>query len=90
MNVSEILASVPDIIELIALFLMALTVLATLVVRITPSKSDDEKVAALAEKLMKAISYLPTIGINPRTKKLEEAYKELQEKQKQDDSQKAG
>lgn len=57
----------------------ALVIIATIVVRFTPSKEDDLKVQGLAAKFFRFMAYLPTIGINPRTKKLEEAYKELAE-----------
>ena len=59
----------------------AISILATVVVRLTPSKSDDEIVYGAAAKFWKFVSYLPTIGINPRTQKLEEAYKELKGEQ---------
>lgn len=77
----EILQKIPDFIQLFALLGMVLTILATIIVRLTPSKVDDEKVDAFALKIMKALSWLPTIGINPRTQALEQAYKELKEKQ---------
>jgi len=73
----EILAKIPDIIQIIALVGMVLTLVATVVVRFTPSKLDDEVVAGLAGKLIKVLQWLPTIGVNPRTKALEEAYKEI-------------
>lgn len=75
----QILVKVPDYVQLIALLGMVLSILATVVVRITPSKLDDEKVGVWTEKVAKAIAWLPTLGINPRTKALEEAYKQLKE-----------
>ena len=75
----QILVKIPDYVQLIALLGMVLSILATVVVRITPSKLDDEKVSVWTEKVAKAIAWLPTLGINPRTKALEEAYKQLKE-----------
>jgi hypothetical protein len=72
-----LLEKIPDIIQLIALLGMALSVLATILVRITPSKADDEKVDAIVQKFQKVLHWLPTIGVNPNTKKLQEAYEEL-------------
>lgn len=63
----------PAILELLG----ALAVAATIIVRVTPSETDDEKVSKAVAMLLKVISWMPTIGINPRTKKLEEALKEL-------------
>lgn len=57
--------------------LVALMVLATIVVKLTKSSADDVMVDSFSNKLLKAMSYLPTIGVNPRTKHLEEALKEL-------------
>jgi ATP adenylyltransferase/5',5'''-P-1,P-4-tetraphosphate phosphorylase II len=79
---SEILGMIPDFIEAFALIGMCVSILATVVVRLTPSKVDDEKVGAMVVKFQKALSYLPTIGINPRTQLLEQQLKEIQEKLK--------
>jgi hypothetical protein len=76
----EFLAKIPDIIEVFALLGMVLSILATVVVRLTPSKLDDEKVSSLTAKFVKVLQWLPTIGVNPQTKKLEEAYHELKVK----------
>lgn len=62
---------------IIAQVLGLLTIGATIVVRLTPSKIDDEKIDGIAAKIWKYINYLPTLGVNPRTKKLEEAYKDM-------------
>lgn len=84
-----ILEKVPDYVQMAALVLAALVIFATVVVRITPSKTDDEAVGKIGQVIMRAIAWLPTIGINPRTQKLEEAYKELLENQKSKESQNA-
>lgn len=77
----ELLMKVPDIVQVIALIGMAVSLLATVIVRITPSKTDDEKVSEVVAKFMKVLAWLPTIGVNPQTKKLQEAYEELKAKQ---------
>lgn len=77
----ELLMKVPDIIQVIALLGMVVSILATIVVRLTPSTTDDEKVSAIITKFMKVLQWLPTIGVNPQTKKLQEAYEELKAKQ---------
>jgi len=50
---------------------------------LTPSKIDDEYASKFGAFMIKALAFLPTIGINPRTKALEEAYKELKADQTQ-------
>lgn len=77
----DILAKIPDWIEVVALALMSLTILATVIVRVTPSTADDEAVSGIAKWIIKVVQFLPTIGINPKTKKLEEAYEELKQKE---------
>lgn len=77
---NELLQKIPDIVQLIALVGMAVSVLATILVRLTPDKADDEKVDAFIQKFQKVLHWLPTIGLNPNTKKLQEAYDELKAK----------
>lgn len=79
---SELLGKIPDFIEAFALLGMVVSIGATILVRLTPSKTDDEKVGKVVEKLQKLLSYLPTFGINPRTQLMEQQLKELQEKLK--------
>lgn len=76
----NIIQQIKDYLPLVLQALGGLVILATAVVRITKSKNDDVAVNSIANKFFKAVSYLPTIGINPRTQKLEEAYKELKVK----------
>ena len=73
----ELLLKLPMYAEMIAQFLGALAIFATVIVKITPSKSDNATVRAIADKIFKLISYLPTIGINPKTKEIQEAYDKL-------------
>lgn len=78
---TEILAKIPDLIQVIALIGMAVSILATLLVRLTPSKVDDAAVSKVTGFFVMALQWLPTIGVNPQTKKLEEAYAELKAKE---------
>lgn len=69
--------------EYLPLFLQGLgglVIFATAVAKATPNPKDDGMVDNVANKLFKVISYLPTVGMNPRTKKIEEAYKGMKEK----------
>lgn len=68
-KVKEILALIPDIIA-------SIVVAATVLVRVTPTKKDDAAVLSLGSKVWKAIQWLPTIGVNPQTKALKQAYEE--------------
>ena len=54
-----------------------LVIVATIAVRLTPSKGDDESVGKVAKYFFRLLQFLPTIGVNPQTKKIEEAYKDL-------------
>jgi hypothetical protein len=71
----------PELIAKIELgleLLGALVVFATIVVKLTPSKSDNAVVAKIADYIFKVFKYLPTLGVNPKTKELEEALKKHQ------------
>lgn len=81
----ELLLKVPDFVQVIALLLMALVILATLIAKLTPTTKDDEFVEGAASKVLKLIAWLPTFGINPKTKKLEEAYQELKAEKAKDE-----
>lgn len=76
----ELLLKIPDFVQVFALLGMVISILATVVVRITPSTTDDEKVNSIVAKFLKVLHWLPTIGVNPQTKKLQEAYEELKAK----------
>lgn len=77
----ELMGSLPEKLKLVAEVLGLLCVVATVVVRLTPDPKDDEKAGKIVDILLKVINYLPTIGVNPRTKKLEAVVKEYQEKE---------
>lgn len=52
-------------------------IIATVVVRITPSETDNVKVAKISGFILKVMGYFPTLGKNPRTKKLEKVYGDI-------------
>ena len=66
--------------ELVFEVIGVLAVVATVIVQLTPDPEDDGKVKKVSDAIFKIISYLPTFGINPRTKKMEEALKEKENK----------
>ena len=71
--IDKIMDAVPYVLQALG----ALVVAATAVVRITPDNKDDIVADSVGNKFFKFVSYLPSLGINPRTQKVEEAYKEL-------------
>lgn len=73
----KLLVLLPDWVQVISVALSSIMILATVIVRLTPSKEDDTKVAKIASMVFKIISYLPTLGMNPNTKKLKEYYDEM-------------
>ena len=68
---------IPGYILILCQVLGGLVILATIIVRLTPSKDDDIKVNSLRVKFLRFLGWLPTIGVNPKTKKLEEYLKSL-------------
>jgi len=76
----DILLKVKEFAPIILEVLGALVLVATVIVRATPSPADDASVSSIAQKFFKVVNYLPTLGINPRTKKIEETYNELKNK----------
>jgi hypothetical protein len=66
-----------EILNDLALFVFALTIVATIVVRITPDKADDVKIDLLIQRIHALFQYLPTWGVNPKSKALQEAYKQV-------------
>ncbi len=57
-------------IEMAGVFTLGITILATIVVRITPSKKDDARMNKIRAVLDRVLIMLPTFGTNPKTKKL--------------------
>jgi hypothetical protein len=54
----------------------ALCLFATIVAKMTPSPKDDEVVGKVYGYLLKLIQFLPTLGVNPQTQKIQEALEE--------------
>lgn len=72
--IQTFLANVKPIIEMLSYFIFLLVLLATLLVRITPTPKDDAQVSNFARIFLKILHWLPTFGINPQTQKLLEFY----------------
>lgn len=62
-------------IEFVLEVLGAITICATVIVRLTPNPKDDGVVKKISDVLFKVIEYLPTLGVNPKTKEMKEALK---------------
>ena len=73
--------ALPEKVKLAAEILGIICLVATVIVRITPNPKDDGKVSKIAKIIFTIINYLPTLGINPRTKKLEAAVAEYGKKE---------
>lgn len=67
-------------VQVLSQAVFGLVIMATVVVRITPSKSDNEKLDKVLKALNKALSWAPTFGVNPNTKKLQEWVDENKDK----------
>lgn len=78
-----LIEQIPFYVKGAALILSSLVLFATAIARITKTKKDDVAVGKFREIVFKIIKFLPTIGINPETKKIEENLKELKEKDAQ-------
>ena len=76
------LSMVTHYIELLSQAALGIMVIASVVVRLVPGDKDDIALENWKDKLLKVISYLPTLGINPRTKKLEAALADLKKEEK--------
>ncbi len=72
-NLVQYLPLVEDILSIIG----AITVLATFLVKLPIFKRFENEVGAVASYFLKIVRWLPTIGVNPRTKLLEKQLEEL-------------
>lgn len=72
----DLLVKAQEVLGVAPVLLLAVVVVATLVVRLTPSPKDDAAVGKVSALLLKVCAWLPTIGVNPETKKLKEALEE--------------
>lgn len=71
----EIVAKLPTILEQVSIYLSVLVVIATALVRLPPLAKHSDKVDGVVGFLNKILKWMPTIGVNPQTKKLEEKVK---------------
>lgn len=65
-----------QILDGISHLVFGLVLVATVIVRLTPTKADDKKLDEILKKAHKFMAYLPTVGRNPRTKELEKKEEE--------------
>lgn len=64
----------PEILGQLAQFLGFATMVATGFARLTPTPKDDAYVRGISKSIWNVIDFLPTVGINPRTKDLKRNY----------------
>lgn len=57
-------------------------VIATTIAYLTPSTKDDELVGKAKVLWLKMIAFLPTVGVNPETKRLKEKLEALETNKK--------
>lgn len=69
---SDLIAKIQEYYPSLLQLIGAIAVIATVIVRI-PGVNGDAKVDDIVGKIFKVLNWLPTIGVNPRTKKLEDA-----------------
>ena len=70
------MTTVIQYIDSIANVVLSLTVLATMLVRIPALQKYADEVDGFARMLLKICARLPTFGVNPYTKRLNEYYKQ--------------
>lgn len=71
----------PELIELLEHILAtfgAFVLLASMIVKFTPSKKDDEVMNKVVAYFIKVMDTLRTLGVKPKTKEIEEALKKHQ------------
>jgi hypothetical protein len=61
---------IKEILDLVSHVLSGMVIIATAVVRLTPTKADDEKLSKFLAKVHKVMALFPTLGLNPKTKEL--------------------
>jgi hypothetical protein len=76
----QMLEQAKMILDLLSHVVFGICVTATAIVRLTPTKSDDRKMAQILKKVHHVFAYLPTLGINPKTKELEELHDKVEQK----------
>lgn len=71
----ELIMGLKPMFEAVSQVVFALVILATAIARLTPSPDDDVAVGKVRAFLLNVVRFLPTVGVNPQTKKLEKALK---------------
>jgi len=66
-------------VEKVSYGLLILVLGASFIARLTPTPKDDKIVSTVSRFILKAVRFLPTIGINPNTKSLEKSLSDLKE-----------
>jgi len=61
----------------IAQCLAALVILSSIIVRLTPSQKDDKSHSKIAMWIFKVLKWLPTLGINPNTRIMQDCYDKM-------------
>lgn len=75
----EVISQLPEWAQIVLSILGSLVVLGTGIARLTPAKKDDEITGKVEKIWNKLIMILPSLGINPKTKKMQESLEELKE-----------
>ena len=60
----EFLQKIPDLIQVVSVCLFAVMILATIIVRLTPSKADDEYASKAGAFIMKVLGWLPSDSVD--------------------------
>lgn len=76
MTISELTSKLPEIIDIACQLFTSLAIFATVVSRALAKPDVQTKVGKIADKGLELMQYLPTIGVNPKTKQMKEALKE--------------
>lgn len=74
------LLKVPDYLQVISLALAVLVLIATVVVKITPTPKDDEVMSKIGMVVFKIMAWLPFFGVDPRLKQMKQAFEDLEKK----------
>lgn len=74
---AELLVKLPQYLGGLLEVLGGLVLIASAIVRFTPSLKDDEYLAKGEGFLYKIMAWLPTLGINPNTKKMKELLEKM-------------
>lgn len=73
MNIQTLIPQLSNIAVAALQVLGGVVILATIIARLTPTSKDDELVEEAGSILNKVIAFMPTLGMNPNTQKLQDA-----------------